>query len=601
MDRTRQSLARIEVSPQLVLLAVALTIGSVTGSGVVLFRYAIEWVRDVGYGGIGPALKGWGVSPFIPIPILGGLIIGALRAYLGDFGPGVAGIIGKTTEGKKLSLRRGILKTAAAAISLGTGASLGPEGPSVEIGALGSAFLGQLLKVSQERQQLLVGAGAAAGVAAGFNAPIAGVFFALEVVLGTAFATESVSIVLLAAVVSSLVAQVGLGAKPAFTLPNYDVQSPWELPLYFLLGAIASLVAFAFVNLNRWLRQVFDGEVAVIAWFGKLPVWLKPVIGGTIVGLVAGKFPQVAGIGYESIEAILQGVAFSDYQLSILLILKLVLTSISLSSGLVGGIFAPSIFIGAVLGAGYANFLPHIFPWLDSQMASPPAYAMVGMAALLASSARAPLTAILLLFELTRDYQIVLPLMACVGFSYWWLDRLSPPPNPAEKLDRAAIDVPVDETSLILPELTVADVMEPPMPQLPPEMTIVAAASHLAATAEHSALIVDRTNRLHGIITISDLQRTFDNLANNEATFAQWQPKPIVTLCNDRLITIHPDEPATLAIEKMSARGLHQIPVISRDSPQTAIGIVRRDRIPSICRTIVMRQSLAKLTMETAE
>jgi H+/Cl- antiporter ClcA/predicted transcriptional regulator len=593
MDRPRQSLEKIEVSPQIVLLAVALTIGSVTGSGVVLFRYAIEWVRDIGYGGIGTALKGWGVSPFIPIPILGGLIIGVLRAYLGDFGPGVAGIIGKTKEGKTLSLRRGILKTAAAAISLGTGASLGPEGPSVEIGAIGSAFLGQFLKVSQERQQLLVGAGAAAGVAAGFNAPIAGVFFALEVVLGTAFATESVSIVLLAAVVSSLVAQVGLGAKPAFTLPNYDVQSPWELPLYFLLGAIASLVAFAFVNLNRWLRQVFDGEVAVIAWFGKLPVWLKPVIGGTIVGLVAGKFPQVAGIGYESIEAILQGVAFSDYQLSILLVLKLVLTSISLSSGLVGGIFAPSIFIGAALGAGYANFLPHIFPWLDSQMASPPAYAMVGMAALLASSARAPLTAILLLFELTRDYQIVLPLMACVGFSYWWLDRLSPLPNSVEKLDRAAIDVPVDETSLILPELTVADVMEPPTPQLPPEMTIVAAAYHLAETTEHSALIVDRTNRLHGIITISDLQRTFDNLGNNEA--------PIVTLCHDRLITIHPDEPATLAIEKMSTRGLHQIPVISRDSPQTAIGIVRRDRIPSICRTIAMRQSLAKLTMATTK
>ena len=168
----------------------------------------------------------------------------------------------------------------AASVSLGSGASLGPEGPSVEIGANFGMLLSQVLQVSQERQRLLLGAGAAAGLAAGFNAPIAGVFFALEVVLGTTFANSAVSVVLLAAVVAALIAQIGLGGQPAFTLPVYEVRSPLEFPLYMGLGVFASLVSITYTRSLRLLSACFQGQVTGFTWLGRIPLVVHPVMGG---------------------------------------------------------------------------------------------------------------------------------------------------------------------------------------------------------------------------------------------------------------------------------------------------------------------------------
>ncbi len=291
------------------------------------------------------------------IPTLGGVIIGLMRWRFRDFGPNMSSLIAATRGLQELSPLKPITKMVAASVSLGTGASLGPEAPSVEIGANFGMLLAQVLQLSPERQRLLLGAGAAAGLSAGFNSPIAGVFFALEVVLGSTFATSSVSVVLLSAVVSALIAQICLGSQPAFALPVYDVRSPLELPLYMGLGLLASGVSLAYTEAIQLADRCFQGKVRGFAWLGRLPRPLHPIIGGACVGLVALQFPQILGVGYETVQAMLQDVKFSLPLLLLLLFVKLAMTAISLGSGLVGGIFAPAMFLGASLGSAYGLFL----------------------------------------------------------------------------------------------------------------------------------------------------------------------------------------------------------------------------------------------------
>jgi H+/Cl- antiporter ClcA len=437
-------------------------IGGATGLGVILFHYAIDAANSWSDELIVDTPRRWySVSKYWLLPLVptaGGAIVGLMRWLWQDFGPNMKSMVTATQTGEKIAPWRGAIKTFAASVSLGTGASLGPEGPSVEIGANVGMFLGQILQASQERQRLLLGAGAAAGIAAGFNAPIAGVFFALELVLGATFATSTISVVVLAAVVASLVAQMGLGAKPAFALPVYQVKSLLELPLYLVLGGLASVVSIAYTQSVQWSRSAFAGTLPKLEWLGAIPPWLSPIIGGAAVGLVALRFPQIKGIGYETVEAILQGVEFSLPLLVSILIVKLIMTAFSLGSGLVGGLFAPSMFLGACLGTIYAKGLVLFFPALTSQIAAPPAYAMVGMAAVLASSARCPLTAILLMFELTRDYRIVLPVMACVGLSNWAVERMQPKPESSEKLAQIGVSVQPDRHLALMRTLSVAEV-----------------------------------------------------------------------------------------------------------------------------------------------
>ena len=442
-SRLTRLLNSLHPSPETLLLILSLLIGGVTGAGVVTFHYLIHLIHALmveDFMGLVARGNPWALAC---IPALGGVVIGIMRWRFRDFGPNISSLIAASQGLQELSPLKPIAKMVAASVSLGTGASLGPEAPSVEIGANFGMLLAQVLKLSQERQRLLLGAGAAAGLAAGFNAPIAGVFFALEVVLGSTFATSSVSVVLLAAVISALIAQICLGSQPAFALPAYEVRSSLELPLYIGLGLLASCVSLAYTEAIQLAERCFQGKVPGFAWLAKVPRPIHPFIGGVCVGLVALQLPQVLGVGYETVEAMLQDVKFSLPLLLLLLGVKLAMTAVSLGSGLVGGIFAPAMFLGASLGSAYGIFLAMI-PAINGNIAAPPAYAMVGMAAVLAGSARAPLTAILLMFELTRDYRIVLPLMAAVGLSVWLVEFVNRRSTHSLNLQQMGVDVTVN-------------------------------------------------------------------------------------------------------------------------------------------------------------
>jgi H+/Cl- antiporter ClcA/CBS domain-containing protein len=597
LPRLTNKLNRIDPSPGLVVMLLSVLIGGAAGLGVVLFHYLIDLFHNSSHTLIVDEIEGLlhiqGSWLFALVPMLGGAIVGIMRWYWRDFGPNMNSMIAATQAGQKITPWRGLVKMVAAAVSLGTGASLGPEGPSVEIGANLGMFLGQALHASQERQRLLLGAGAAAGIAAGFNAPIAGVFFALELVLGTTFATSAVSVVVLAAVVASLVAQIGLGAKPAFALPVYEVKSLLELPLYLVLGGLASLVSFTYTQTVDFAREAFQGKVSYLSWLGKIPGYLTPVIGGAVVGVVALKFPQVTGIGYETIEAMLQDVQFSILLLVSILVVKMLMTAVSLGSGLVGGLFAPSMFLGATVGAIYGKSLVLLFPALGSQIAAPPAYAMVGMAAVLASSARAPLTAILLMFELTRDYRIVLPVMACVGLSIWAIERMNPKSKSPDKLDKLALSVQPDSDFAILRNLRVRDAMDTNYLRLSDRLDILAAGLKLTQNNCHSALVIDDRQELLGIITLHDLSRAISQAEASLQT-NRLLSNSVGSICTKHLFYADIDEPITEAIDRMNARGLHQLPVIDSGNPDRVVGILQQERIALACSIAATRQALSK-------
>lgn len=589
-------LNRFQLSPESVVLILAVLVGSSTGIGVVTFHYLIELIHHLMLEDLMGVISGWGAWTLACIPTLGGIIVGWMRGAKQDFGPGLSSLIaatqGKTALDSTRRLLQPVTKMVAASVSLGSGASLGPEGPSVEIGANFGLRLGHTLQMSQERRRLLLGAGAAAGLAAGFNAPIAGVFFALEVVLGTTFATSAVSVVLLAAVVAALIAQIGLGGQPAFTLPVYEVRSPLEFPLYMGLGLGASLVSITYTQALQLFRACFRGQVPGFAWLGKIPLAIHPVIGGACVGVVALQYPQILGIGYETVEAMLQDVEFSLQLLVILLVVKLLITAISLGSGLVGGVFAPAMFLGASLGGAYAKILAALLPGMSAYMAAPPAYAMVGMAAVLAASARAPLTAILLLFELTRDYRIVLPLMAAVGLSVWLVERMKPSVNSSANLQQLNLSVEKDQETEILQEILVAQAMHQSPLRLSATLPIWEAGLAMTRDRHRSALVIDKT-KLVGIVTLEDINRAISLLNQpHQNTTVTKLSSQLIDICTTELLYAYPEELLSDALDRMAARGLHQLPVVERDRPELVLGLLEREQIRLTCNLELTRKAL---------
>jgi H+/Cl- antiporter ClcA/CBS domain-containing protein len=596
--RLTQLINRFQLSPETVVLFLALLIGGGTGMGIVTFHYLIElinYLMQAKFLSVIDEITGnW---TFACVPILGGLIVGLMRWYAQDFGPGLSSMIA-ASEGTELKQQlRPVTKMLAASVSLGSGASLGTEGPSVEIGANFGMLLSVILKVSQERQRLLLGAGAAAGLAAGFNAPIAGVFFALEVVMGaTSFATSAVSVVLLAAVVAALIAQIGLGAKPAFDLPVYQVRSLLELPLYLGLGLGASLISLTYAATVRLAKTTFTRLVSGFGLLGGIPQPIHPLIGGFILGAVALKFPQILGIGYETVEAILQDVEFPLQLLLILLVLKLLMTAISMGSGFVGGLFAPAMFLGAAFGSAYAKIISLLFPAVAEVMAAPPAYAMVGMAAVLAASVRAPLTAILILFELTRDYRIVLPLMAAVGLSVWLIEQLKPNLNSNSNLQQIGLSELKDQQAEMMQQILVADAMNTYPKKLSADLGVLEAAAEMIRSRCRSALVIDAADKLVGIVSIEDMNRVLSVSQNYPHPASEMannlSHQTLIDICTTEILYAWQDELLSEALDRMTLRGLHQLPVVARDNSDYILGLLEREQVSLICSLKVTSKAL---------
>jgi CIC family chloride channel protein len=407
----------------LFMVLVAMAVGLCGAIGAVVFRFLIRLVQATAFEGIegvdrlfDEGFLAEAIDPLaaarnlewywrLVLPAFGGLVVGPLIYFFAREakGHGVPEVMAAVAlRGGVIRKRIVAVKALASAISIGSGGSVGREGPIVQIGsALGSA-LGQFLKVPASQLRVIVACGAAAGISATFNSPIAGALFAAEVIIGN-FAVAQLSPIVISSVVATVVSRFFLGNHPAFVVPGYELVSPFELLPYMVVGFVAGFVALAFMLTLYASEDTFDRI--------PIPEYLKPALGGLIVGGIGVYLPQVFGVGYGTITDALNS-ALPVTLLFTLLIAKIAATSITLGSGASGGIFAPSLFLGATIG-GFMGTLIH--QWFPTSTASSGAYALVTMGAVVAAATHAPITAIIIIFELTQTINIIPPLMAaCV-------------------------------------------------------------------------------------------------------------------------------------------------------------------------------------------
>ena len=413
------------------LLILAVVVGAVTGLGSVGFILVIELLADFARGPVAALLERFGPAQLVLLPALGGLMVGPLvqRFAPEAKGHGVPEVMtALATRGGHIRKRIVAVKVVAAALTIGFGGAAGRVGPLVQIGSAIGSTVARWTRPARPNVRRLVTCGAAGGVAAIFDAPIAAAIFAMEVLIGRV--RGDFLLVLLTSLGSCLTARYFLGNFPAFRVPEYELASAAELPLYFLMGALLGTAALSYVRLLYWSEDAFGG------W--RFPDCLKPAAGGLIVGLLLRFYPQIYGAGFPAIEPALEGRLPWELLLG-LFAAQLLANCATLGSGGSGGVFAPCLYMGAMLGGAFGSLANGLLPgWT----AGAGAYAMVGMAAFFAAAAKAPATSILLLFEMTDDYRIVLPLMAATAGSVYVSHRVLPFSVYTLKLQRRGIELP---------------------------------------------------------------------------------------------------------------------------------------------------------------
>ncbi len=575
--RLRDSFRRSE---NLGLVVLATSIGLAGGLGAIFFRYLIQWADVFFFEGGEWALSFMDHWYVVLLPAVGLLVVSlVVRRWAPEArGHGVPEVMyAVKKQGGRIRPRVAIVKALASALCIGSGGSVGREGPIVQIGSTIGSSLGQFLGLRRQRVRLLVACGAAAGIGGTFNAPIAGVIFALEVILGS-FAARSFGLVVISSVASTALCQAVLGAEPAFALAEvFALRSYLELPVYLALGLLSGMMALVYVQAVYFTEDLFD------RW-----TWhpaIKAVLGGLVVGLLGwlsirylgGRY--LFGVGYDGIEAALfldsqagfswsLGAGMTVTVLLLLTIMKILATSMTLASGGSGGVFAPALFIGAMTGGAFGLAANALFPGV---CAPPGAYALVGMGAVFAGSAHAPITAVLILFEMTDDYKIILPLMIAVGISYLVASSLNPDSIYTVKLRRRGGLTPPRSQTSVLDLILAADAMAVGGPTASPGEPIAELASRMHTSESHGFPVLDEQQRLVGIVTKRDVESALMAGTEGAATAADIMTRSVITCA--------PDERLRDVLSMLTSLDVGQIPVVDRADPTRLLGEVLRKQI----------------------
>ncbi|MEZ4387188.1 MAG: chloride channel protein [Candidatus Krumholzibacteriia bacterium] len=531
------------------MLVMALVVGILGGFGAVAFRWFIHqaqrffWQADTFDVALVRGLPWYWV---IGAPAVGGLVVGLIvhRFAAEAKGHGVPEVL------EAVALRQGrirprlvIAKLVASGITIGSGGSVGREGPIVQIGSSLGSTLAQWLRLGVRRRRTLVACGAAAGIAATFNAPVAGAFFAVEIILGD-FGVPYFSPIVVSSVSATVISRLFLGNAPAFAVPAYSLRSPAELLFYAVLGLAAGLIGLVFLRSLYGTEDLFDRL--------PLPLPLRSALGGLAVGALALKFPEVLGVGYEAItQALTNQLVLTS--LLLLMAAKIAAVSLTLGSGGSGGVFAPSLFIGATLGGLVGGMVHGLWP---DVCASPGAYALVGMGAVVGATTHAPITAILIIFELTNDYKIILPLMISCIIATALSMRLEKASIYTMKLLRRGIDIQKREGVNVLRHLRVRDAMREQVTTVRPGAHLLELVSLMVDGPGETLFVVDDDARLHGIVTTDDLRPLLKTTSALDSL--------VVAL--DIMRTDHPqvDPEAGLdEVMKRLASYRHEVPVVA--------------------------------------
>jgi len=536
-------------------MTLSLIVGVGAGFGAAALIYALRVVADVvsradDVSNLGRLLV------FLVIPI-GIWLAWAMAARFAPeaSGHGVPQILASLTlHGGRIAPRIPVLKTLATALTIGVGGSAGREGSIAQIGSGIGSFIGKLTNLGESERRTLVAAGAGAGIAATFNAPIAGMFFAMEVILGD-LSIRYLHTVVVASVAGAVVSHAFIGDDIAFQVSAYSLDDPTQLILYGVLGLIAVGLAILFIEALDWFTIVPD----------RLVPWVRPLLMGLGVAAIGFFAPEVLGTGQAFIGSVLRDeMSRVWWVFGLLALAKLLATSATLGGKGSGGIFMPSLFIGAVSGAAFAKLIDPIWSFSDLD---PGAFALVGMAAVFAGVSRASFTSILIVFEITGDYGLVLPLMLAVAIATAIANRLHPESAYTAPLLRMGIHTVPGEQTDLLDTVSIGDLrLRPPLTVAPTD-TLRAVEGLLRRNRLNGVAVVEPDGRLVGIVSDSDINRLGG--ASDQLTAADaMTPDPA---------TVSVDLPVSQALERMAVLGVGRLPVIDRNNPERIEAMFRRE------------------------
>ena len=562
------------------LIVTAAFIGLLAGVAIIVFREAVELVHELvfvqGYELLRIGEGGWHRLLLPLIPMFGMLLLIPLSLLF----PGKVNGYGFTRFLRRVNLENGVIngknifiKIAATALTIGSGNSAGVEGPIAQIGGALGSQVGQKFRVSGARMKVYVAAGCAGGIAGIFNAPIAGIFFAAEIVLLGTYEISSFAALVIASAMATVISRAYYGEVPAFPIPDYHMVNPFvEMPLYAVMALIIGLLAVVHIRFFYFVRDKFQ----------TLPVHaqIKPLIGAFLVGSIGIAFPQVMGDGYEYIEQTLAGHGVVWVMLA-LIALKSIATAITLGSGGAGGVFAPSLFIGAVVGGSFGGIVHYLLP---QYTATPGAYATIGIGAFLAASTHAPMTAIFLLFEMTGNYMIIVPVMLAailgtVTASKFYRDSID-----TVDFTREGIDIHEGREVAILKSIRVGKAITEDVDFIS-ETANINHLLELFSIAKDSFYfpVVNHTGRMVGVVSMQDV-KTILHDEEQRVCFL------VGAICSRDVISLTPDDNLYDAMQLFDVKGIEEIPVVeSMDDPWVLGMIKRRDVIAAYNHEVLKR------------
>ncbi len=561
MLRTEQAKSSI-----VYLLLIAVIIGAATGGLAVGFRYLLIGAVALFWGNSSGIIEAASAMPWyliLIIPTVGGLLVGPIIAFLAPEtrGAGVPEVIETVIVHEGVIRHRTTLfKMLSTVISIGTGASVGREGPIVHIGASVGSSLAQIIKLTPEWKRVFLACGAAAGIAATFNAPMAGMLFAAEIIL-VDFQVGYLSHIAISSITATVISYHFLGVLPAFHVPKYTLVSYWEIPLYIILGILAGGISIAFIRLVGRVEDGFD--------YFKVPIYIRPAIGGLAVGLIALELPHVLGVGYESVNLVFTAKAALGLML-LIIVFKLLATCLSIGSGLSGGILAPSLVLGSMLGGAFGILAHALFPGVVAPF---PAYALVGMGAVVAGSTLAPITAIFTIFELTYDFQIILPLMTSCIASLVIVQSIQGYSIYEAKLIKKGIKLVRGRDINILRSMRVGDYMEKGYGSIEEAMPLGEIVLKVEESSYPHFLVFNEDKELVGMLSISDLKPIMAEMKDLSDLVVAAE------IMTRNVETIGAFDNFETAFNVFEGKQISTLPVVSRVDPGKVVGILKKSSL----------------------
>jgi CIC family chloride channel protein len=557
-------ISKVKLSERTVIITMSVLVGILSGLANIIFRATMHLVQTVVFNG-GMSVfhidKGGLYKLLLPLlPVTGALLLVPIYYISREevYGYGFPRFLERVNfQAGRLKFKTMIVRILSASLTIGSGGSAGVEGPIAQIGGICGSIVGRFTRVSGNRIKLLIAAGSAGAIAATFNAPIAGVMFAMEIVLLGNYELTSFAAIVISSGIATVVSRMYYGENPIFMVPKYEAVSAYELPLYLILGFIVGGAAVLYIRTFYSIKDRFDGII--------MNPHLKPALGAFLVGMTGIFFPQILGDGYEVIEKALEGQLLFQVMFA-LMILKIIATSLTLGSGGSGGVFAPALFIGAMVGGSYGWLVHNLFP---SYTANPGAYATVGVGAFLSASTHAPLTGIFLLFEMTGNYKIIVPIMLASIIGTLTARRLYHDSIDTVELTRKGIDIHDGKEATVLASIQVGSVMRRDFQTVHEDTYIHEFLKQVVDSESLYFPVVDDDGLLTGIISLQDIK----SVLFEEDLKELLRVKHVVSR---NVLTVTPFDNLNTAVEKFSLKDIEEIPVVNIYNRRQVVGMLRR-------------------------